>query len=293
MELSQVVQIAVSGSGSHDVTVSTLEPADIPTEIVGNLSQIISELVRNAAAFSSPDQQVSVGGEFNGGDYLISITDEGVGVPDLMLAALNKVLAGPGGEGPNQGIALVARLAARSGIEVQLTPGEPGTTARVHIPRNLVEGESPFMKEPETPTPESEERNPDSVDLTSLERYSAARKGHVVSVVESSGVDVEAFLETIFGPLRGKVQRRDRPDRESGASNGGPSRDRERIVPTRPLAEHELIRSGPTLRVRVPGENFSVVEDEPSTASSEAAIDIKSALAKYESGRSEARRGRD
>jgi hypothetical protein len=44
------------------------------------------------------------------------------------------------------------------------------------------------------------------------------------------------------------------------------------------------------LRVRVPGENFALVRDEPSTVAAESAIDIRSALSRYEQGRRSAGR---
>ena len=40
---------------------------------------------------------------------------------------------------PTLGIYVVARLAARHGINVRLVPGVPGTTARLTIPRALLE----------------------------------------------------------------------------------------------------------------------------------------------------------
>jgi hypothetical protein len=39
------------------------------------------------------------------------------------------------------------------------------------------------------------------------------------------------------------------------------------------------------LRTRVPGENFSLIADDPSTIAAERAIDIRTALSRFEQGR--------
>jgi hypothetical protein len=67
--------------------------------------------------------------------------------------------------------------------------------------------------------------------------------------------ETEAFLESVFGALRNPWREPDRPE---------PA----------------------VLRVRVPGESYSVTEDDsPSTAAAEAAVDIRSALTTFDQGR--------
>ena len=106
-------------------------------QAVSGLAQLVAELVDNAVAFSEPDDTVRITGLFQEGDYLLSISDRGVGIPEHLITELNRVLEDPRAESgpqPRMGISLVARLASRHGIAVQLVPGVPGTTARVTVP---------------------------------------------------------------------------------------------------------------------------------------------------------------
>jgi signal transduction histidine kinase len=141
MDIADLVEIALANSGASRVEVAALEPADISMEAVSGLAQLISELVDNAIAFSEPDEKVRLTGLFQQDDYLLSISDRGVGLPDDLIDELNRTLEDPAavsGPEPKMGIALVARLARRHEIRVQLVPGVPGTTARVVLPGNLV-----------------------------------------------------------------------------------------------------------------------------------------------------------
>jgi hypothetical protein len=73
--------------------------------------------------------------------------------------------------------------------------------------------------------------------------------------VDTSREDSEAFLESVFGVLRNPWHEPDRPE---------PA----------------------VLQVRVPGESFSMIDDDaPSTSAAEAAVDIRSALSTFDQGR--------
>ena len=73
--------------------------------------------------------------------------------------------------------------------------------------------------------------------------------------VATSREDSEAFLESVFGVLR------------------NPWHEPDRLEPA-------------VLQVRVPGESFSMIDDDaPSTAAAEAAVDIRSALSTFDQGR--------
>ena len=77
----------------------------------------------------------------------------------------------------------------------------------------------------------------------------------VLVPVDSARDEAEAFLESVFGVLRNPWHEPDRPE---------PA----------------------VLQVRVPGESFSMTDDDaPSTSAAEAAVDIRSALATYDRGR--------
>lgn len=261
MDLSDLVEIAIANADPSRVEVAALEPAEVSKEAVGGLTQLVTELVDNAIAFSEPDEVVSITGVFDRDDYLMSISDNGVGIPETLLAALNRVLDSPGsagsGAGTSLGIVMVARLAARHGIDVRLVPSVPGTTARVTIPAALVSTGSAFEDDDEVENP--------------LERSPRAR-GHVVAMSESARREAEAFLERVFGPLRGRAATR-RPAKAKSNGNGqvGPAEE-----------------AGPGLQTRVPGANFAVTDDEQSVVSGEGAIDIRLNLSRYDEGRRQA-----
>jgi anti-sigma regulatory factor (Ser/Thr protein kinase) len=295
MNVSELIDIALAGIDSSRVDVELLEPAVVGTEVVSALSHVVAELVENATAFSGPDQRVRVNGLFDGDDYLITISDDGVGVSETMLAALNRILERPtpsGGENEvTLGIALVARLAARHQIGVRLVPGVPGTTARVTVPSQLVTPGTPSreVRRPrsrvETPVDDVFADAPqETIELSRYERdFRPARRRHIVAMTEQGRNAAETFLDSVFAPLRSRAAGHDRPLPRHN------DRDRESRDEPRPPAEREPVAQTASLQVRVPGANFSMDEDEPSIASSEGAIDLKSALTRYERGRRDAR----
>jgi hypothetical protein len=300
MEIAELIEIALANSAEGRVEVAALEPGEVSIEAVGGLTQLVAELVDNAVAFSDPDDEVRVTGLFQDGDYLISISDRGVGIPEHLLSGLNAVLADPEHSArlePSLGIALVARLAARHGIGVRLVPGVPGTTARVTVPSQYVQRrEEPAAAPPaegsaqhrlrdlevalksSEPAPEPPVGEP-TVDLTRLERSIRSRHG-VVAGSDESRREAESFLEKVFGPLKRRPGMTERPP--SRPSNGSTA---EPATSDRPADRPSGVGTVTKLRVRVPGENFSLDEDDPSTVAAERAIDIRSALSRYAQGR--------
>lgn len=257
MLIGELIEIALANVDPRRVEITVLEDADLNKEVVGGLTQLVTELADNAIAFSGPGDGITVTGSWDGEGYVISISDNGVGIPAPLVTALNQVLANPDGTGApvgSMGIATVARLAARHGLDVRLVPSSPGTTARVRVPARYVESGSPGVDRggdaSETPT--------QAKDIT-----------HVTS--EASRFDTEAFLEQVFGPFRGQVFSR-RPLPHSESSNGGNGNAPAPV-------------SGPRLQTRVPGENFDVADDDTSTTSGEAAVDIRRNLTRFDEGR--------
>lgn len=307
MNITEVIDIALAAIDSGRVDVELLEPADVSTEAVSALSQVVSELVENATAFSGPDQRVRVNGLFEADGYLITVSDDGVGISEAMLGALNRILQRPspsaGDDEITLGIMMVARLAARHGIGVRLAPAVPGTTARVTVPSRLISpGGSPRQWSRSqggsaSPLDDVFAESPrESIDLSRYERLQPdsatswheppARSGerHVVSMTEQVRREAEAFLEFVFGPLRSQAATaRDRPAPRRESPTAPEAGDE-----TRPPVHREPRADTTTLRVRVPGKNFAPDEDEPSVTSSEAAIDIRMALNRFDRGRRDA-----
>lgn len=260
MLIGELIEIALANLDPRRVEFTVLEDVDLNKEVVGGLTQLVTELADNAIAFSDPGHGITVTGTHEGDGYVISISDDGVGIPDTLVTALNEVLSNPDGPGApvgSMGIATVARLAARHGLDVRLLPSPPGTTARIRVPgRFVVAGDHHHEELVEPPAP---------------------TQASVHQVASASQLDTEAFLEQVFGPFRGQVFSH-RPLPHSGSSNGGNGH------PPSPT-------NGPLLKTRVPGENFDVSDDDTSTASGEAAVDIRQNLTRFDEGRRAARDG--
>lgn len=110
---------------------------------VGDVVHLLAELLENAALFSPPHTRVRVATRHTVHEVVISINDEGIGLPPEQVAEINERLAEPSGLTSSlagtMGLLVVARLAARHGIEVQLhsTTGK-GTLAVVRLPETLI-----------------------------------------------------------------------------------------------------------------------------------------------------------
>lgn len=296
MKVDELIEIALANADDSRVELVTLEPAEIATEAVSGLAQLVAELVDNALSFSGPGDKVRVSGLFERDDYLISVSDEGVGISEHLMNALNRALEDSkvhiGGPEPRLGIQLVARLAARSGIQVRLVPGMPGTTARASLPARLVRRPTAqrTLPEPrvfaESPPPAQDRavasarptrprQRSTTIDLTRYERDAPLEVGEPAPE-EPAPMGVEEFLERVFAPLVGSSVVADRPsghpeDVKPSPRAGGPRSGQ--------------YGYGTTLSVRVPGENFSLPDDEPSTTAGEGAVDIRKALSSFDSGR--------
>ena len=143
LSVADAVRAALSEVEQFDrVDLGDLAPSVVQGHAVSDVAHILAELLENATQFSAPATRVRVEGARTGGSYQLMIGDEGIGMPDEQLEALNTLLSDP----PVTGLALsrslgclvAARLAARHGITVRLRRGETGTTAYVVLPRSLI-----------------------------------------------------------------------------------------------------------------------------------------------------------
>ena len=122
---------------------------------VADVTHLLAELLENAAAFSPPSTPVVVAGASNDARYIVSITDEGLGIDQERLTRINTLLAHPPAPGlalsRTLGLFVVAHLAARHGILVQLRPANPvGTVALVALPATILARGGPRPDPPET-----------------------------------------------------------------------------------------------------------------------------------------------
>jgi two-component sensor histidine kinase len=120
---------------------------------VTDLTHVLAELAENAVRFSPPEAQVTIRTRNSlqaPGTAVITVEDWGVGMLVEDLAQANEVLSHPRdidlSSTPRLGLHVVARLAARHGVEVSLTdtPGS-GVTAVVTLPAELLVDHKPEL----------------------------------------------------------------------------------------------------------------------------------------------------
>jgi two-component sensor histidine kinase len=121
-----------------DVEVTDLE-LSVAAAAANDLVHLIAELLDNATKHSTPDTTVTVEARRADGGVLIGIADRGPGIADDELVRLNGRLARDDGDVDGMlGLAVVARLAARHGIAVELRRTEDGTDTEVTVPAAII-----------------------------------------------------------------------------------------------------------------------------------------------------------
>lgn len=161
--LVDVVRAAVSEIERYErVRIAALPPhAHVAGFAADDLSHLLAELMENATSFSPPDLPVEVSGWLlESGEVMLSVHDEGIGMTAERMSALNSRLAdfdpdapydsyesreSSGEEGRDDqqslglGLYVVARLAHRHGVRVQLREQKQGGIAAVVVlPKTLL-----------------------------------------------------------------------------------------------------------------------------------------------------------
>ncbi|MFE6284556.1 nitrate- and nitrite sensing domain-containing protein [Streptomyces sp. NPDC057877] len=143
--LVDVVRAAVSEIERYErVRIAALPPhAHIAGYAADDLSHLLAELMENATSFSPPDLPVEVSGWLlESGEVMISVQDEGIGMTDERMSRLNARLTDfdpdtpydqEGEDGLGLGLYVVARLAHRHGVRVQLREQKQGGVAAVVV----------------------------------------------------------------------------------------------------------------------------------------------------------------
>ncbi|RKN23726.1 HAMP domain-containing protein [Micromonospora musae] len=116
---------------------------EIAAHAVNDLVHLVAELFDNATAFSPPDSQVQVEARRVGDRSSLYVEDRGIGISADQLQELNERLATPPqvdvAVSRMMGLVVVARLASRHGVRVELRPGtDRGTVAEVVLPASVL-----------------------------------------------------------------------------------------------------------------------------------------------------------
>jgi signal transduction histidine kinase len=120
----------------------------VQPEAAADVVHILAELLENATRFSPPEHKVALTADRGAdGGLLIEVVDQGLGMTQDELVAVNERLAAAGTVGPEttrrMGLFVVGRLAALHGVTVRLratgtAARHAGVTASVHVPGALV-----------------------------------------------------------------------------------------------------------------------------------------------------------
>lgn len=156
--LADVVRVAIGEVEDFArIQLLALDEATVGGNVAVDLAHLLSELMENATHFSPPDTMVEIVGHRAGAEgYIISVSDQGIGMSADQLAEANEQLARP----PLVGLALsrslgfivIGRLAQRFGISVKLTASPSGgVTALVTLPPDLVTYPGEESEEPAEP----------------------------------------------------------------------------------------------------------------------------------------------
>ncbi|MGW0435579.1 caspase, EACC1-associated type [Micromonospora sp. NPDC003197] len=129
---------------------------EIAAHAVNGVVCLIAELFENATAFSPPNCPVTVNARRLRSGVAIEIIDRGIGITPTQLAEINNRLAVPPdfrvAEHRMIGLLVVARLAARHRVKVELrTAAEGGTIADVLLPATaIIDQRRPSDRTPQT-----------------------------------------------------------------------------------------------------------------------------------------------
>ncbi|MBF8190446.1 nitrate- and nitrite sensing domain-containing protein [Nonomuraea sp. K274] len=150
VKLVDVARASLSEVENYErVVLEVPEGVSIAGQAVNDIIHLLAELIENALSFSPRETRVPVSGSrIDGGGIMLSISDSGIGMTQEELVQANDRLT----DAPTvdvsvsrrMGLFVVARLAHRHGIRVQLRPhGSGGLTAMVLLPETLLGTQAP------------------------------------------------------------------------------------------------------------------------------------------------------
>jgi signal transduction histidine kinase len=180
--LEEVIQAAVSEIEDYDrVEAVSVAEIGIAARAVRDLVHMLAELLENATTYSPPASRVRLSARRGIEGVSLTVFDEGIGMQPALVTELNTRLSRPtmltAELAGTMGLLVVARLAARYGITVELrsSPGG-GTAALVALPNTIL-----------TPVP---------IRLDGAERPALSRSRPVPAVPPISAIPVSPSVVT-------------------------------------------------------------------------------------------------
>jgi signal transduction histidine kinase len=165
--LADVIRVAIGEVEDFArLSLLSLDDATVSGTAAMDVAHLLSEIMENATSFSPPETNVEIlGHRSKDGGYVISISDQGIGMSEEQFAEANRLLADPPLVGltlsRSLGFTVVGRLAARFDINVRLTASPAGgVTALVTLPEAILQtaqiSVEPEATAPAAPVPASE-----------------------------------------------------------------------------------------------------------------------------------------
>ncbi|MFB9183737.1 nitrate- and nitrite sensing domain-containing protein [Dactylosporangium sucinum] len=142
--LLDVVRAAIAEIADYTrVDIAVLPDVSVAGRAVGDLAHLLAELLENAATYSPPQTQVTISAHRDSAGVVITVYDNGIGMAPQALAAANERLREPtmltSALAGTLGLLVVARLAARHTVRVELRRGDGGgVAALVDLPNEII-----------------------------------------------------------------------------------------------------------------------------------------------------------
>lgn len=215
IHVQSAVEAALAEVENYErVDFAVIDEGKIQGNIVADVAHILAEIIENGLNFSPPTSEVTVVGRNAGDRYIVSVTDEGFGMKQDEIDRINEQLATVVEitDVPSQqlGLFVVARLAGRHGIEVELSNASTGgLTVRIELP-----------------IAERREEAPKKKPSKGRRKSKAAKAAASVDVEPDTQIEPDTEVQELLAKAEAAVARSAaaRSDRDE-ASSGEPSSD--------------------------------------------------------------------
>ena len=293
LEIGEIIRAALGEVDDYQrVDIMALEPALVSGRAVADVAHLMSELLDNGTQFSSPSDRVRVAGLYDPDGYMLTVSDSGIGMSEERIKEFNTLLENPPVLGlalqPTLGMYVVARLTARHGVTARLISGSPGVTARVFLPKSLIEP-APVESDTETGNETSpgwgtvQYKPAGTLALSNGAQSADSEPIAVESQDDGEVVPTPDRLPSLPGKVKGRHEHPSRSrsiksDADREAPSGQPS----------PFAEESgsSSRFG-ELKRRVPGEALSIEKRDEPTRESQASPSGREGLESDHSARND------